>query len=674
MIKFLLTLSLFALGQCLDVEILFKVTTTLEQVMINTKSTERKMAKISDAALESTGTRCFTVCQSGTTTCYSCGTDGLNEQISKEFIIRQIGSTDFPASEFAAIATKTETQLTAVYGEGNVQPTRVNIAPSAERTATLITVDSTVTEIREKLNEINAITENSLGIVSTCSTICNTGNIQTGKCYSCHNTAIAAPQEKGVYTMTMFGRTLYKETDLQRIQQEMYTPLRSVFGTDDVTDVRITLNPSTTNSLVVHVTVDGSLALIKTLMSDIELSTNNALNSANSKCSAICEVPIGGCYSCDTTLNNNGLQKMTIVLTTSSSQEKSKHSTIEVELSTKLRAKFTKIHSVALSEATKTTQLSLRIIINSSLKELNEKSSDVIALANQHLGNTNTRCSLICDFTASNRAACFPCSTSSALTTTRRYVYIMTAETDHDPSQLGGVGNGLITALIAPFGEGNLVRADLLAVPPRTPTTLAPELPFTVRYIITMELDKLIQSTDQIIQTTQQQLNGTTGSCSSVCEVVRDGVYGDCFPCGRIGRTVQQRASVLAAKKWELSMFVTADRNKQISAKDHYNSVNGLISSLGGELLVVDFSGALLLRTLLLIDARDSVFPVPTPTPTTLETEVSDDSLSGGAIAGIVIGSLVGVVLIIVIIYCFACKKEDNVEQEMAVVKGPDTL
>ena len=85
----------------------------------------------------------------------------------------------------------------------------------------------------------------------------------------------------------------------------------------------------------------------------------------------------------------------------------------------------------------------------------------------------------------------------------------------------------------------------------------------------------------------------------------------------------------------------------------------------------------------------DFADPTPTPAATTPVTPgtaattdpvvvtVNDDGLSGGAIAGIVIGSLAFAVIVILVVYCFCCKGKESADEGNAmnnVASNPDQV
>ena len=85
----------------------------------------------------------------------------------------------------------------------------------------------------------------------------------------------------------------------------------------------------------------------------------------------------------------------------------------------------------------------------------------------------------------------------------------------------------------------------------------------------------------------------------------------------------------------------------------------------------------------------DFADPTPTPAATTPVTPgtaattdpvvvtVNDDGLSGGAIAGIVIGSLAFAVIVILVVYCFCCKGKESADEGNAmdnVASSPDQV
>eukprot|EP01060_Flectonema_neradi_P019706 TRINITY_DN26_c1_g1_i1.p2 TRINITY_DN26_c1_g1~~TRINITY_DN26_c1_g1_i1.p2 ORF type:complete len:452 (+),score=84.77 TRINITY_DN26_c1_g1_i1:2079-3434(+) len=245
-IRLMLALSMLTLGNCLHVEVLIKVTTTLEKVMTNTKSETTGMNGIVNNVLDSTLTKCMKVCRGGGSTCYDCGLDGPYEQIDTEFVIRFFGSTDKTAADFLSMAESSETQLATIFD--TVSPTRINIAPAPSKVLTMVTVTETIANVRTKTNELVTFTKEAFAVPSLCSLICNFKDPQGG-CFSCSQPSNSEPAEKAEYTVRLHGEYWYDKEDVSTIENDMLQKVKLLFGEDNFVHFTVQLYDSVKETL-----------------------------------------------------------------------------------------------------------------------------------------------------------------------------------------------------------------------------------------------------------------------------------------------------------------------------------------------------------------------------------------------------------------------------------------
>eukprot|EP01060_Flectonema_neradi_P019475 TRINITY_DN2663_c0_g2_i1.p1 TRINITY_DN2663_c0_g2~~TRINITY_DN2663_c0_g2_i1.p1 ORF type:complete len:400 (+),score=108.56 TRINITY_DN2663_c0_g2_i1:47-1246(+) len=193
--------------------------------------------------------------------------------------------------------------------------------------------------------------------------------------------------------------------------------------------------------------------------------------------------------------------------------------------------------------------------------------------------------------------------------------------------------------------------------PKEEPQTPSAEKVVLVKYSMSFEFDSLVKATPDITSKTQETLGGSgDGKCVNFCTQTGDNMesIGECFSCSGVKQ--QRQLSAQALGKWVVTVSGTAPVDKDDFSSDLLLVIRALIHPLGGELHAV-------VATTANIDEP------------AVSTD-SDDSLSGGAIAGIVIGCVVGVIVILLLVYCLACKSDSEYHNnEMAVYPKalPDT-
>ena len=313
------------------------------------------------------------------------------------------------------------------------------------------------------------------------------------------------------------------------------------------------------------------------------------------------------------------------------------------------------------------------ISVTSTLSKVLTEKDQFIAGVNQIVERTDSVCLKVCEVEAN---ICHTCDVMMLSTVQMDLIVVIRGRVSGDPS-LSQLAADLNFVLKNTFGTGlketsfsyttpQLPREDVSLAPP-TPQTPAPgtvspsgtEIPqqvVVIKYQITIELSTLIENSAELAQRSTQSLGGKGGNgCTTICEVLNKIITTTCFQCN--GQPVARDAAVLEAKRWEITLTGRADAAKETFSSDLDNAVRGFLNSIGGSLnsISVTATGEIIIPN----DSRPS-----------------DDGLSGGSIAGIVIGCVVGVTLIIVIVYCFACKKNDvNTPDEQEVdAKNPDSV
>ena len=158
-----------------------------------------------------------------------------------------------------------------------------------------------------------------------------------------------------------------------------------------------------------------------------------------------------------------------------------------------------------------------------------------------------------------------------------------------------------------------------------TPGTTGVATPLTFSFDATAEIAVLAASTASFRTTAATALGGTA-TCVSMCPTAG----GRCYTCA--GVIIGREASVLVAAKYRVNLSGTTN---------HATTANAL-TALNTALR------ALFAANTAIVYSDNSVL--------VFFTSDSDDGLSGGAIAGIVIGCVAFVVIVVVIVYCLCCK------------------
>eukprot|EP01060_Flectonema_neradi_P014074 TRINITY_DN207_c1_g1_i1.p1 TRINITY_DN207_c1_g1~~TRINITY_DN207_c1_g1_i1.p1 ORF type:complete len:483 (+),score=108.09 TRINITY_DN207_c1_g1_i1:45-1451(+) len=201
------------------------------------------------------------------------------------------------------------------------------------------------------------------------------------------------------------------------------------------------------------------------------------------------------------------------------------------------------------------------------------------------------------------------------------------------------------------------------ATPPVTPpsTPIGSEQVLVIKLQITIELSSLTKNSEELAKKLTIALGGSGGAgCTKICEVQKDNnnindfiISNTCYQCN--GQPLTRDGKTLEAKRWEITILGRAAEELKEYNRVIVGGVTNFVNSIGGTL--------------------NAITVTPTGKVVVPNNDNSDERLSGGAIAGIVIGCVVVVALITVAVYCLLCKKDTtnfSEEQEIEAKSAPD--
>ena len=210
-------------------------------------------------------------------------------------------------------------------------------------------------------------------------------------------------------------------------------------------------------------------------------------------------------------------------------------------------------------------------------------------------------------------------------------------------------------------------RTVSMTLPPtNAPTTASTPIPTTVgavqqdaavQFVVNMELTDLVAQISAITTAATGALGSTTAvACVNICELAATGnaLSGNCFTCAGVAQS--RGVAVLAPARYRTALTGRTALTQALAQTRLAASIRAIIVAAGG------------------------TFESVTVTLTAIATD-SDDGLSGGAIAGIVIGCVAFVVIIVVVVYCCCCKQEageaaedSSAEEEENKETSPDQV
>eukprot|EP01060_Flectonema_neradi_P031133 TRINITY_DN464_c0_g2_i5.p1 TRINITY_DN464_c0_g2~~TRINITY_DN464_c0_g2_i5.p1 ORF type:complete len:487 (+),score=110.30 TRINITY_DN464_c0_g2_i5:54-1463(+) len=234
------------------------------------------------------------------------------------------------------------------------------------------------------------------------------------------------------------------------------------------------------------------------------------------------------------------------------------------------------------------------------------------------------------------------------------------------------------TPLEEMFGMGNVYPSwysfgfPLIQTPlPANPVTDEPadtvvptlEQRVSVNFGITIEFDTLVASSPSLTTKTQAALEGSEGgaACVSICGTEQTGTVftptAECYSCS--GASLAKRAARTAeVKRWILTIVGTAPISKQTFVEDIDAALRDYVLQIGGSLDTIE------------VDAEGI--------PIHPNGSDSDDGLAAGAIAGIVVGGVVFVAIVVAVSYWLCSRNreaDDQQDNEMAEGKpAPDSV
>eukprot|EP01060_Flectonema_neradi_P031132 TRINITY_DN464_c0_g2_i4.p1 TRINITY_DN464_c0_g2~~TRINITY_DN464_c0_g2_i4.p1 ORF type:complete len:504 (+),score=115.41 TRINITY_DN464_c0_g2_i4:54-1514(+) len=184
-----------------------------------------------------------------------------------------------------------------------------------------------------------------------------------------------------------------------------------------------------------------------------------------------------------------------------------------------------------------------------------------------------------------------------------------------------------------------------------------------VNFGITIEFDTLVASSPSLTTKTQAALEGSEGgaACVSICGTEQTGTVftptAECYSCS--GASLAKRAARTAeVKRWILTIVGTAPISKQTFVEDIDAALRDYVLQIGGSLDTIE------------VDAEGI--------PIHPNGSDSDDGLAAGAIAGIVVGGVVFVAIVVAVSYWLCSRNreaDDQQDNEMAEGKpAPDSV
>eukprot|EP01060_Flectonema_neradi_P020351 TRINITY_DN2787_c2_g2_i1.p1 TRINITY_DN2787_c2_g2~~TRINITY_DN2787_c2_g2_i1.p1 ORF type:complete len:873 (+),score=203.64 TRINITY_DN2787_c2_g2_i1:46-2664(+) len=179
--------------------------------------------------------------------------------------------------------------------------------------------------------------------------------------------------------------------------------------------------------------------------------------------------------------------------------------------------------------------------------------------------------------------------------------------------------------------------------PPTTPVPGTAASAAEVSFDVTGELSEIGKQSDSILATANTALATTDMTCREICPTTGGGA---CTTC-QAAKALSRESSILAAGRYKMWMRGTTSKSQSQSI----TSLRSALSVLFASLSTLTFHENSLSVTVTIVPYDDG-----------------DDSLSGGAIAGIVIGCVVFVVIVVVLVYCFCCKSSSTEDGP----NGPD--
>eukprot|EP01060_Flectonema_neradi_P034337 TRINITY_DN59_c0_g2_i3.p1 TRINITY_DN59_c0_g2~~TRINITY_DN59_c0_g2_i3.p1 ORF type:complete len:294 (+),score=73.49 TRINITY_DN59_c0_g2_i3:63-884(+) len=195
------------------------------------------------------------------------------------------------------------------------------------------------------------------------------------------------------------------------------------------------------------------------------------------------------------------------------------------------------------------------------------------------------------------------------------------------------------TATLPTRTETMTLRTATLSQIPGTPVppTAAPgtvEQSADIYIISVMELTDLVAQVGSIQTTTTSVLGSTTSAvCQNICEMEATGsaLTGACYNCD--GTAQSRGAAALAPGRYRMWVIGRTALSTDVARDTLTAAIKALIEGAGG------------------------AFESLTVTLSVIYVDDSDDSLSDGAIAGIVIGCITFVIIVVALVYCLCCQK-----------------
>eukprot|EP01060_Flectonema_neradi_P014076 TRINITY_DN207_c1_g1_i5.p1 TRINITY_DN207_c1_g1~~TRINITY_DN207_c1_g1_i5.p1 ORF type:complete len:467 (+),score=116.37 TRINITY_DN207_c1_g1_i5:1856-3256(+) len=322
------------------------------------------------------------------------------------------------------------------------------------------------------------------------------------------------------------------------------------------------------------------------------------------------------------------------------------------------------------------------ITVTTTLQQLVTDKEFIVGEVDKALDRTDSSCTKICEEEAN---VCHECAVDMS-SEAKKLIMVVRGKA-RDDADLNGFALTLNGPLREKYPTGDLMTVFSFTNPqlPReedsssdeaAPPSPAPSPPVTpptpsgpsgreqvliIKLQITIELSSLTKNSEELAKKLTIALGGSGGAgCTKICEVQKDNnnindfiISNTCYQCN--GQPLTRDGKTLEAKRWEITILGRAAEELKEYNRVIVGGVTNFVNSIGGTL--------------------NAITVTPTGKVVVPNNDNSDERLSGGAIAGIVIGCVVVVALITVAVYCLLCKKDTtnfSEEQEIEAKSAPD--